>query len=362
MEKEQKATSKERKGRLIGQLKEISLLEVVEPVLKSGASAHLQVELGSEQGHYYFEDGRMVHALSTSIEGVEAAYHLISWRHGRFALARDKPSPAHTVEIEWIDFLRFYEEEIEKIVLEFVPEVEGGIYLEVRNQRGGKVFGTNHLFGASAADALGNLLADETLESRFAELRMHTREKYTCSHGDHLLLVKYLEEIRYCVLAVFADLGRIEYYEGWLNNHFEPRALEGVSLALEKADRMRIRGVILVVDDSPTTRAVLEDTLTQYRFKVVTAEDGYEALVKAREVKPQMIFLDVMMPRMDGYEVLSRLRSDPELEKITVVMLTSKELVKDRGAAFEKGADLYIEKPFTTRKILTIVENALGLE
>lgn len=362
MENKKKAPPKEKTGRLVGQLKDISLLEVVEPVLKSGARAHLHVELGNEQGHYYFDDGRMVHAVSTAIEGAEAAYHLISWRNGRFALAKDKPSPAQTVEVEWIDFVRFYEEEIEKIVLEFVPEVEGGIYLEVRNQRGGKVFGTNHLYGAAAADALGMLLADETIESRLTELRLGTREKYTNSYGNHFLIVKYLEEIRYCVIAVFADLGRIEYFEGWLDNHFEPRALEGVSLALEKSDRMRVRGVILVIDDSPTTRAVLEDTLTEYRFKVVTAEDGYEGIVKVREFKPQMIFLDVMMPRMDGYEVLNRLRSDPEFKTTPIVMLTSKGLVSDHGAAFEKGADLYIEKPFTTKKILTIVENVLGLE
>jgi CheY-like chemotaxis protein len=175
-------------------------------------------------------------------------------------------------------------------------------------------------------------------------------------------MIKYLQEIRYCVLAVFADTSRMEKYEGWLDHVFEPRALEAVSLALEKADRMKIRGVILVIDDSPTTRAILDDTLTEYRFKVVTAEDGYEGLVKAREVRPQLIFLDVLMPRMDGYEVLKRLKDDPELKLTPVVMLTSKGLISDHGAAFEKGADLYIEKPFTTKKILTIVENVLGLE
>ena len=193
-------------------------------------------------------------------------------------------------------------------------------------------------------------------------MRKGAREKYTNRAGEHYLFVKYLEEIRYCVLAVFTDSKRMAHYEGWLDRVFEPRALEAVSLALEKSDRMRIRGVILVIDDSPTTRAVLEDTLTEYRFKVVTAEDGYEGLVKLREFKPQMIFLDVIMPRMDGYEVLKRIRKDPEYKSLPIVMLTSKGLASDHGEAFQEGADLYIEKPFSTRKILTIVENVLGLD
>lgn len=349
-------------GRLIGQLKDMSLLEIIEPVLKSGAKAHLQVELGEESGHYYFNEGRMVHAVCSAIAGPEAAYHLISWRNGRFALKKDAPSPQNTVNIEWIDFLRFYEEEIEKIVLEFVPEVEGGIFLEVRNQRGEKVFGSNHLYGESAADELGTLLADGSLGAKQFELRAGLREKFTNSEGGHFLIVKYLYEIRYCVVAVFADPSKLAHYEGWLDKVFEPKALEAVSLALEKADRMRIRGTVLVIDDSPTTRVIMEDTLTEYRFKVITAEDGYEGIVKAQENKPQMIFLDVMMPRMDGYEVLKRLRADADFKNTPIVMLTSKGLTSDQGSAFEKGANMYIEKPFTSKKILTIVENVLGLE
>lgn len=353
---------REKQSRLLGRLSQVSLLEVVEPVLKSGARAKLEISLGKENGSYYFDNGRMVHAESTVVAGQEAAYYLISWRNGTFSLQKDVTPPQQTVEIEWINFLRFYEEEIEKIVLEFVPSIEGGLYLEMRNQRGNKVFGSNHLYRKSSADDLGALLTDPVIESALIELRRGLRNRYTATAGEHVLIVKYLEEIRYCVIAVFIDPSSIERYEKWLDEVFEPRALEAVNLALEKADKKRVRGVILVIDDSPTTRAIMEDTLTEYRFKVITAEDGYEGLVKMRESKPQLIFLDVIMPKMDGYEVLKRIRNDEEFKTIPVVMLTSKGLVTDKGKAFEKGANLYIEKPFTSKKILTIVENVLGLD
>lgn len=362
MEKSGQNPKGEKHGKLLGRLSQVSLLEVVEPVLKSGACAKLEVSLGNERGSFYFDNGRMVHAESTVVAGQESAYHLISWRNGTFSLQKDVKAPQQTVEIEWINFLRFYEEEIEKIVLEFVPNVDGGLYLEMRNQRGDKVFGSNHLYKRSSADDLGALLSDPAIESAIVELRRGLRNKYAATAGEHVLIIKYLAEIRYCVIAVFIDPSSLERYERWLDETFEPRALEAVSLALEKADKKRVRGVILVIDDSPTTRAIMEDTLTEYRFKVITAEDGYEGLVKMRECKPQLVFLDVMMPKMDGYEVLKRIRGDEEFKSVPVVMLTSKGLVNDRGKAFEKGANLYIEKPFTSKKILTIVENVLGLE
>ena len=111
-----------------------------------------------------------------------------------------------------------------------------------------------------------------------------------------------------------------------------------------------------------TVREILEDVLTANGFRVISAEDGYEALVRVRDARPDLIFLDLLMPRMDGYEVCRRLKRDDATRTIPVVMLTVKELQEDHGAGFREGADLYIEKPFTEKKILAIVENVLGLE
>ncbi len=122
------------------------------------------------------------------------------------------------------------------------------------------------------------------------------------------------------------------------------------------------RKKILLVDDSSTVLLLERMILSKNEYDVVTAKDGLEGVEKALAEKPDLIVMDVMMPRMDGYEVLKRIKNDPDFKNIPIVMLTSQGLSSDQGAAFQGGADLYIEKPFSTKKILTIVENVLGLD
>jgi CheY-like chemotaxis protein len=177
-----------------------------------------------------------------------------------------------------------------------------------------------------------------------------------------LALVRYLREPRYFVNVILTDTPQLEFYLRWLAEVFEPRALLAVGTALRRADKTEVRGTVLVVDDSPTVREILEDILTGNGFRVILAEDGYEGLVRVRDARPDLILLDVMMPRMDGYEVLRRLKHDDQTRNLPVVMLTVKELRQDHGEGFREGAALYIEKPFTEKGILAIVENVLGLE
>ena len=98
-----------------------SLLEVLEPVLKSGTDTHLRVQLGQHTTDMYIHDSRIVHATSSCFAGKEAAYNLIAWRNGELTISKDIEAPEQTVDIAWLDFLRFYEEEIEKIALAFMP-------------------------------------------------------------------------------------------------------------------------------------------------------------------------------------------------------------------------------------------------
>jgi len=340
----------------------MSLLSVVEPILKSGARAHLHVEMGNENGDFYLDDGRMVYARASAIKGQEAAYYLISWRNGTFALRRVKELPELNVDIDWLDFTRFYEEEIEKIILSFVPEIDGGLCLEMRDSRGNRTFRVDYLNKKLSPDELNAIMSDPRLEQAYGTLRSSKNKALRLLKGDHAVLLRYLPETRVFVVTVFSGEASHEVYEKWIDRVFEPESLEAVSTALELADRKRVRGLVLVIDDSPTTRAIMEDTLSEYKFGVITAEDGYQGLVMAREENPDMIFLDVMMPKMDGYEVLKRMRKEDQLKDKPIVMLTSKGLASDQGAAFKEGANLYIEKPFTTKKILAIVENVLGLD
>jgi DNA-binding response OmpR family regulator len=106
---------------------------------------------------------------------------------------------------------------------------------------------------------------------------------------------------------------------------------------------------ILVVDDTRSVQALLSDYLSSQDFEVLTASDGREALEAVHESHPDLILLDIMMPNMDGYQFISRLRRETD---IPVIMITAKQQEADIIRGFELGADDYITKPFRLRELL----------
>ncbi len=118
----------------------------------------------------------------------------------------------------------------------------------------------------------------------------------------------------------------------------------------------------LIVDDEKlilfSTRIVLESV----GFEIVTAASGEEALVTARAAKPGLILLDIMMPGIDGWETLSRLKEDPELKEIPVIIFTAREHSRGRQLAREMGAVDYFQKPFEPDELIDIVEEYLVTE
>jgi len=113
---------------------------------------------------------------------------------------------------------------------------------------------------------------------------------------------------------------------------------------------------ILVVDDERHIVRLVEVNLTKAGYDVTSAYDGIEALEKVAEDKPDMIILDVMMPRMDGFDTLKKLQADPETEGIPVIMLTAKAQDADIFRGWSSGVSSYLTKPFNPRELLTFVE------
>ncbi len=109
---------------------------------------------------------------------------------------------------------------------------------------------------------------------------------------------------------------------------------------------------VMVIDDSNTIRRTAESLLSKLGCEVITAEDGYDALAKIVAVKPDIIFMDVMMPKLNGYETCSIIRSNEEFNNIPVVLLSSKSSFCDKAKGVVVGANSYLTKPFSKDEIL----------
>ncbi|MCB1864903.1 MAG: response regulator [Chromatiales bacterium] len=117
---------------------------------------------------------------------------------------------------------------------------------------------------------------------------------------------------------------------------------------------------VLIADDEPNILLSLEFLLQQAGFDVALARDGAEALEKAQQLHPQLIMLDVMMPRKNGYEVCQALREDPGFADTRILMLTAKGRETEVAKGLAVGADAYVTKPFGTKALLAQVQELLG--
>ncbi len=120
--------------------------------------------------------------------------------------------------------------------------------------------------------------------------------------------------------------------------------------------------LVMVVDDSITMRKVTSRVLENHALEVMTAQDGLDAIERLHERIPDLMLLDIEMPRMDGYELAEHMRADPRLKHIPIVMITSRAGQKHRRKAREAGANAYLTKPYQEAELLARVGEMLKLE
>ncbi|HSG58071.1 MAG TPA: twitching motility response regulator PilG [Woeseiaceae bacterium] len=117
---------------------------------------------------------------------------------------------------------------------------------------------------------------------------------------------------------------------------------------------------ILVVDDSKTIRRTAETLLTKEGCQVFTAIDGFDALSKIADHQPDLIFVDIMMPRLDGYETCSLIKHNKTFKNTPVIMLSSKDGLFDRARGRIVGSEQYLTKPFTKDELLGAISNQIN--
>jgi len=117
---------------------------------------------------------------------------------------------------------------------------------------------------------------------------------------------------------------------------------------------------VMVIDDSKTIRRTAETLLKKAGCEVVTATDGFEALAKIADQNPDLIFVDIMMPRLDGYQTCALIKKNPNYKDTPVILLTSKDGLFDRARGRIVGSDRYLTKPFTKDELLGAIREHLA--
>ncbi len=117
---------------------------------------------------------------------------------------------------------------------------------------------------------------------------------------------------------------------------------------------------VMVIDDSKTIRRTAETLLKKAGCEVLTATDGFEALAKIVDSHPDVIFVDIMMPRLDGYQTCSLIKHNEEFKRTPVIMLSSKDGLFDRARGRIVGSEQYLTKPFTREELLGAISTHAG--
>ncbi|MBV8156728.1 MAG: response regulator, partial [Dyella sp.] len=140
----------------------------------------------------------------------------------------------------------------------------------------------------------------------------------------------------------------------------QQRLDEGLSaVATPVVEEPRVRPLVMVVDDSITMRKVTGRVLERHEYEVTTAKDGVDALEKLHDRVPDLMLLDIEMPRMDGYELATQMKADPRLRDVPIIMITSRTGDKHRQRAFDIGVDRYLGKPYQEAELLAQIGEVL---
>jgi chemosensory pili system protein ChpA (sensor histidine kinase/response regulator) len=128
----------------------------------------------------------------------------------------------------------------------------------------------------------------------------------------------------------------------------------------QDTDTRRDTPLVMVTDDSVTVRKVTTRLLERNGYEVVTAKDGMDAIAKLEDIRPDVMLLDIEMPRMDGFEVATHVRHDSRLKDVPIIMITSRTGEKHRERAFDIGVNCYMGKPFQENELLSTIRELLG--
>jgi chemosensory pili system protein ChpA (sensor histidine kinase/response regulator) len=222
----------------------------------------------------------------------------------------------------------------------------------------GKLVGAGTHFRTGADDEKQAVILSRAGDIRIAlhvDEIIGNREIVVKTLGKQLSQVKSLAGA-----SILADGSMVLILDvGGLIRHNPSNAVKIVYQAAEE-EVAKLRDTVMVVDDSITMRRVASKLLERHNYEVITAKDGVDALAQLQDVQPDVMLLDIEMPRMDGFELATHMRNEASFSNIPIIMITSRTGEKHRDRAFEIGVTNYMGKPYQEDELIQTIQSALG--
>jgi len=346
------------RGEIVGRLDEESMLELVTQTATGGFPIYLWIRFMSEEGHFYFRDGKMVAAASRSLRGKQAAYNFLAYRAGIFRLVRDQKPPAENVEIVWSDFELIFIEELKKLLYAFIPGVEGKFVFKLSDFSHQELYYYEEPHSAPQLTIL-NMIFEAGLDNGFKVLVRRLEDNITEIKDDSFAAIFYIPELRYFISVAGGTVEKDKIFD-WVRGQFIPLARDAVSVALVKADRMAKRASILaIIPDSAMADQVVSP-LSSSGYRVWLCSDGFEGLVRVEDYRPDVILINSKLDRISASDVYQRLKRKEFSQMIPVISMVPEEEAGKNQA--EPSGDYYLSLPFSGKTLAQLVENILELK
>ena len=342
---------------ILGRIESESLLEIIDHIVRRKSPMYLWIRFGAEEGNFYFRDGKMIYASSRSLRGKASAYYLLAFRSGIFRIVRGREPEAENVEIDWQEYKNFFLEELQKLVLNFLPDIEGKFIIKVNDFKCRDIF--SHMdSGSNEQINLLNRLFQLGADSGFRVLIRGLEQKIDAEDKNLFASIYYIPELRYYV-GTAGEKWEQKVIHKWMLKKFIPLLRNAVSIALRRADRRSVRAGILAIIPDKELATQIELALTSAGFKVWICQDGFEGLVRVEDYRPDLIIVHYAMERIRADEVYARLKRKEESQLTPIISLVPEVLQKNKDTP---SGDIYCELPFSAKKLCKMVENLLELK
>ncbi len=343
---------------LLGMMEDGSILEIVEPICQTRADVQLDIWDDDRVAKFFFEGGRLVHAVSGNHKGRDVAYNLINFRRGVFKFKRDQKAPEHTVNIPYEGFFDRFQMGMAEIFSQVALALDDRqVACEIRSHKGALIARwSNSLAMGARLGRLENLTHDQV--SKLLESIGPGKLDTFRPHEGMIEYLRRLQSFKAFVRIIYSDAELTQRIQKWNEDNLEAGVVRAFTDALKQADRHPGTRLpkILHIDDEEPMHLLVKHALSNIKAEIIAAYDGQEGFRTALKERPDLIILDLSMPRMNGFEACQKLKEHEKTCNTKILVLSGEDTEVNRqivtGSLF---ADSFLAKPFNRRQLVMTV-------